>query len=118
MIICIDYDDTYTADPEMWDTFAAQAIARGHDVWCVSARADEFMDKARYSIGLVIGDTKCVGTNGAAKRDYLFKTRGVYGDIWIDDMPETVSGAFAVKSSGLWVAQFDGASTDKSGAKT
>jgi hypothetical protein len=109
MIICIDYDDTYTADPGLWDNFAAAAIRRGHDVWCVSARADSSMDKARYSIGAIIGDNRCVGTNGAAKRDFLFKTRGVYGDIWIDDMPETVCGDYLPSPGGVWVTQYDGA---------
>jgi hypothetical protein len=108
MIICIDYDDTFTADQYLWGSFIESAMASGHDVWCVSARSDESMAEARASIGLVIGEDRCVGTNGAAKRDFLFKTRGVYGDIWIDDMPETVCGDYLPTTGGLWVTQYDG----------
>ena len=108
MIISIDYDDTYTRDPGLWDKFAGNAIAVGHQVWCVSARHQNHMDEAQETIGRVIGADHCIGTNGKAKRDTLFKERGVYADVWIDDMPETVTSEYEVTDAGLWVTQFDG----------
>jgi len=36
MKLSIDYDDTYTKDPILWDLFAQNAITRGHTVYCVS----------------------------------------------------------------------------------
>ena len=33
MNISIDYDDTYTKDPLMWNWFAQQALDRGHKVY-------------------------------------------------------------------------------------
>ena len=91
MILSIDYDDTYTRDPLFWNWVCEEAINRGHDVWCVSARHQLHMDEVEYTIGRVIGSERCVGTNGVAKRDYLFKEKGIYADVWVDDMPDTVT---------------------------
>jgi len=35
MIISVDYDETYTRDKILWDSFIKQAKARGHTVLCV-----------------------------------------------------------------------------------
>ena len=109
MIISIDYDDTYTRDPLFWNWVASKAIERGHDVWCVSARHKHHMDEAEQTIGLIIGPDKCLGTNGKAKRDTLFKERDVYADVWVDDMPETVSTGHDAADVSGWVTQYDGA---------
>lgn len=108
MIISIDYDDTYTRDPLLWNWFAEEAMIRGHDVWCVSARHQRHMDDAEQTIGLVIGQDKCIGTNGKAKRDTLFYERGIYADVWIDDMPDTVVTGYDIGDDPKWVTQFDG----------
>lgn len=108
MILSIDYDDTYTRDPELWDALARLAMERDHQVWCVSARHQSHMTDAINSIGKVIGAERCVGTNGAAKRDHLFKEHGVYADVWVDDMPDTVTVGYDLGDDPLWVTQFDG----------
>ena len=109
MILSIDYDDTYTRDPLFWNWVCEEAMKRGHDVWCVSARHNDYpMDEARQTIGRIIGADKCVGANGVAKRDHLFKTHGVYADVWIDDMPDTVTVGYDVGEAGLWVPQYVG----------
>jgi len=64
------------------------------------------MDEAKDTIGKVIGANKCVGTNGVAKRDFLFKEHGVYADVWIDDMPDTVMTGY--DGGDEWVTQYDG----------
>lgn len=108
MIVSIDYDDTYTRDPELWDIFCSSLLERGHTVWCVSARSQHYMSEAIGSIGLVIGEDKCIGTNGVAKRDFLFRNFGVYADVWVDDMPDTITTGYEVGESSTWVTQFDG----------
>lgn len=108
MILSIDYDDTYTRDPLFFNWIAQEAIDRGHDVWCVSARHQSHMIEAEDTIGRVIGSDKCLGTNGKAKRDTLFKERGVYADVWIDDMPDTVINGYDIGEDPHWVTQFDG----------
>ena len=38
MLIALDYDGTYTADPELWDLFISAARQRGHEVKIVTMR--------------------------------------------------------------------------------
>ena len=38
MIIALDYDKTYTADPNLWDAFIKFAVFRGHKVICLTMR--------------------------------------------------------------------------------
>jgi len=38
MLIALDYDGTYTADPIFWDTFIASAQSHGHGVACITMR--------------------------------------------------------------------------------
>lgn len=34
----LDYDDTFTADPDLWRQFVSDALRRGHAVVCVTGR--------------------------------------------------------------------------------
>ena len=38
MKIALDYDDTYTQDPELWLRFVKDALERNHDVRVVTMR--------------------------------------------------------------------------------
>lgn len=38
MKIALDYDGTYTAHPEFWNRFIADALASGHQVVCMTMR--------------------------------------------------------------------------------
>lgn len=44
MIISVDYDETYTRDKILWDSFIKQAKMRGHTVLCVTARCELYGD--------------------------------------------------------------------------
>ena len=98
MIIGLDYDETYTRDPLMWNWFCEQAIERGHTVWCVSARSPRHMDEVRQTLGLVIGAERCVGSDGAAKSPFMWQTHDVMVDVWIDDCPAGVETDFSAYS--------------------
>ena len=39
-----NYDETYTRDKILWDSFIKQAKARGHTVLCVTARCEMYGD--------------------------------------------------------------------------
>lgn len=90
MIISIDYDDTYTKDPLLWNLFAQQAMERGHKVYCISARSEQHMDDPKMTIGRVIGVENCFGTNLRPKRASMLETHKIRVDVWIDDMPEMI----------------------------
>lgn len=74
MKIALDYDDTYTADPELWDAFINLAIERGHDVTVVTKRFPE-----REIEGITI---PIIYTSKTKKIDKM-----PAGTIWIDDQP-------------------------------
>lgn len=73
MIIALDYDGTYTADPMLWLPFIAMALQRGHRVVCVTMR---------YPEEAIDMPCEVVYTSRKAKA-IAFKA-----DIWIDDNPK------------------------------
>ncbi|MCG8430999.1 MAG: hypothetical protein MJA29_07490 [Candidatus Omnitrophica bacterium] len=89
MIIAIDYDMTYTADPDLFDAFIGFAKMRGHLVVIVTSRKESECDHDQGIVGLVRKQVTIYCTNGKAKKHYLH-TRGVHPDIWIDDRPEFI----------------------------
>lgn len=85
MRIALDWDDTYTADPELWEYFISGAKKRGHKIVFVTCRRDteENREIIQHPTELV------VFTNLAPKRDYMERLN-MPVDIWIDDLPECV----------------------------
>lgn len=83
MIISIDYDDTYTRDKILWDSFIQQAKARGHTVYCVTARCYTY-DSAEVLNDLEHLVDHVYFTCGMPKEAYMFK-QGICVQVWIDD---------------------------------
>lgn len=79
MLIALDYDDTYTRDPPMWDRFIRLAIASGHG-------------DVRESIGRLCA-VYCTGRR--AKLEYMTEV-GRIPDVWIDDSPMFITQGAAV----------------------
>ena len=76
MIIALDYDKTYTVDPELWISFIETAQSRGHDVKIVTMRyPEETIDNVPCDV---------VYTSRQAKRKCFS------ADIWIDDSPHWI----------------------------
>lgn len=92
MKIALDYDDTFTSDPELWEFFIEKAKLRGHEISFVTFRweptegydpkhnADIKQDASRLNIPIVF-------THGQQKAKHFD------ADIWIDDMPEVIPHA-------------------------
>lgn len=84
MNIGLDYDDTYTRDPELWTAFIATAHSHGHDVYIVTWR-----DKSEASL-MDINPTArkylsgIYPTNRHAKEKFMYN-QGIRIDVWIDD---------------------------------
>lgn len=84
MNISLDYDNTYTRDPILWNVFVANARGLGHKVYCVTMRTpEEGMQVFHDLSGKVDG---IAFTSRQAKKDYMF-AQGIAIDVWIDDMP-------------------------------
>ena len=91
MNISLDFDDTYTRDPDMWNRFIELALNSGHNVYCITARADTKENKQEvYStIGQLIGKDHCLFTDGLAKAKYAYAS-DIQIDVLIDDLPSGV----------------------------
>jgi len=90
MRIAIDFDDTYTLDPEMWDKILVLMCRSGHEVFCITARPDDHMEKVRQTIGKIVGIDNCIGTQLLAKRQYVKDHYDLTFDVWIDDTPDAI----------------------------
>ena len=75
MLIAIDYDNTYTADPEWWDEVIRSGQERGHTIVCVTGRTEP----PNLPIRVI-----CAGDE--YKRDAVRRS-GLRIDVWIDDEP-------------------------------
>lgn len=82
MLIALDYDGTYTADPAFWDRFLKVAKEAGHEVVCATMRHEH---EGAEVIGSLPG-LKVVFTGRQAKRAFLAE-RGIFPSIWVDDNP-------------------------------
>ena len=89
MNIALDYDGTYTLNPEFWDSFIEKSVAEGHDIRVVTVRDDRYdrtPDIAELEFFCPV-----VFTRGVAKKWYCEQFLPFWGvDVWIDDRPESV----------------------------
>lgn len=77
MIVAIDFDETYTRDPALWDLLLSAAMAKGHRVLCVSARHERQTGEVRETIGRLIGPAAGFGTGRAPKRRFMAEVADV-----------------------------------------
>ncbi len=87
VLIALDYDGTYTADPDMWNEFISSAKMHGHEIYCVTMRIAgvESFDVERALSGRV---DKIIYTNRKAKKQSVRMQCNRDPDIWIDDNPD------------------------------
>jgi hypothetical protein len=81
--IALDYDETYTADPGLWDLFVKEAQRRGHLVQFVSFRFDFSYNRDIEAAASALS-VPVIYTNARQKQHI------VQADVWIDDSPESV----------------------------
>ena len=86
MNISLDFDDTYTKDPALWNVFCRAAMKSGHTVYLITWRNENEMADVFSSIGKVIGQQNCIATSGYAKKEFV-EHYGIRIDVWIDDNP-------------------------------
>lgn len=88
MIIAVDYDYTYNADPLTFDRIIKIFLNEGHTVICVTGRSDDgILDiPVRESIGKLV---PIVFAGNESKRSAA-KKHGYDVNVWIDDMPGSI----------------------------
>ena len=91
MNIAIDFDDTFTADMVLFGTFIANAKARGHNCYIVTARrqTEENIDTVDYWLSIFKCQVPVIFSELGSKIDAV-ERRGIKIDIWIDDDPTTL----------------------------
>lgn len=90
LIIAIDYDDTFTADPGLFSAFVALA-KRNHTVCIVTARrcTDENIEKLNADLDHWDCQMPIFFTSLQSKTEYMKKI-GIDVNIWIDDNPHAL----------------------------
>jgi len=84
MNISLDYDNTYTRDPVMWDAIVDMMKRYGHTVYVVTMRyPSEGAEVEKYLADKV---ERIIYTSRKGKMDYV-QQQLLSIDIWIDDMP-------------------------------
>jgi len=88
LIISLDYDDTYTRNPEMWDRVIRELKDSGCTVYCVTLRYPDFEGEAvRAALHGKVDKIFCTGRQ--AKRDFMY-SHGIHVHVWIDDNPNFI----------------------------
>lgn len=79
----IDFDDTISADPELFRAVAELATLRGWVVYVVTARHSGCrIPSPWHELAIYCG--------GRPKRE-VCEARGIHIDVWIDDTPESIT---------------------------
>lgn len=88
LTFALDFDDTFTADPELWAAFIRQAKDRGHHFFCVTARrqSESNVDLINAAFDQWQCQMPIIFCNLHSKVTTMEK-RGIRVDIWIDDAP-------------------------------
>ena len=89
-VFSLDFDDTFTADPELWTHFINKAQVLGHSVYIVTAR-DNSESNLREIKNAVGSGVPVIMTGNQQKRSHCIEN-DIEIDIWIDDYPEAIVG--------------------------
>lgn len=90
MLIVLDYDETYTAAPVLWDSFITMSKEHGHIVVCCTMRPsspysfneDVITDMAQHGVEIVYAADHADKWEAMQKAGYQPENA-----IWIDDRP-------------------------------
>jgi hypothetical protein len=106
MTISLDYDATYTRDPDLWDEFITNAKKRGHLVICTTNRATrpsyggrpepEPSALVRDAEGTIRREPIPVIMAGHDFKQSAAEKAGYHVSIWIDDLPISVQDSSMV----------------------
>lgn len=88
MTIAVDFDDTFTADPDLWWSFVELCKARGHRVVVVTYRSKN--GQFAYEVERVIRGRLPVVWTERRQKKAIALAEGYEVDIWIDDRPELI----------------------------
>lgn len=95
LVIGLDWDGTFTADPQLGRNWLHATLNLGHRAVIVSARSDTPENRAEIAAGLgplLVGLVPIVLSGHRPKRSVAAE-EGYPVDLWIDDLPAVVDAA-------------------------
>jgi len=87
MMFSLDYDETFSADPDFWRKFIELARSNNHQVIMITRR---FNHGDHGPITDDVLGVEIVYTANTAKRDFCRANGIPMPDVWIDDGPEGI----------------------------
>ena len=87
LIVAIDYDDTYSAMPEVFNVFIRSLKSAGHRPIIVTARPEMYRNDIEDALIEHIDPSDIYCTNLSAKQEYMINNHNIFPHIWIDDYP-------------------------------
>lgn len=84
----LDFDDTFTADPHLWTIWIQHAQARGHAVFCTTARHNSDGNHEELTRALPPGVIPIFCSSTPKRR--MVESAEIRVDLWIDDYPEAI----------------------------
>jgi hypothetical protein len=88
MLIALDFDGTYTADPPFWDDFIDWVHECGHHVYIVTAR-DRDLDRLKLEPHFDYLGVNIIYCDGQPKKE-ITEAKGLRFNVWIDDNPASI----------------------------
>jgi len=92
--IAVDFDDTYTLNPVMWNEIIKILFKSNFNVYCVTARPDDHMKAVYEALDGVVPRDMIINTSLRCKRDHLRKHHNIHIHVWIDDTPDAIVSDF------------------------
>lgn len=104
MKIGLDYDQTYTADPELWDKLIELAKAHGHEIFLITYRDDRYDWTEQMNYLEQVMEIPVYCTRGVAKEWWSSHFGPGKVDVWIDDnvMSIVKNSSFAPDGLAEW----------------
>lgn len=87
MNISLDFDGTYTRDPDAWDQFIDLMQSQGHNVYLVTMRYRSEANVVYERLQKRVDGIFCTGRR--AKRSFMYEA-GIDINVWIDDEPSFI----------------------------
>ena len=109
MIIALDYDGTFTEDPDLWIEYILDARSRNHRIVIVTLRyaSENIPEEIVHSVG----GGNVFYTGRKAKKPFM-AVLGIHPNVWIDDHPQSVF----LDAEQIWGISLPEGHTDSSNA--
>ncbi len=90
--IAIDFDNTITADPQLFKHLINSIRMYGHKVYIVTYRYGPISHASNADVWCWKDDVDgIIFTGHNAKRKFLYDTHKIKIDIWMDDTPDSIT---------------------------